>query len=95
MHGFKKSNVGSKLGKMGMKAVDGGGDPTVMKEAKKKTIGRISGDLVKPRLDKPGRAMGGSVMAPAAAAHPMAPDPVMAPRNRGGKCVGSKMHGDD
>lgn len=91
MHGFKKSSVGSKLGKMGMKAVDGGGDPTVMKEAKKKTIGRISGDLVRPRLDKPMRAMGGSVMAPAAAENPMA----TAARNRGGKCVGSKMSGDD
>lgn len=91
MHGFKKSNAGSKLSKMGMKVANGGGDPTVMKEAKKKTIGRISGDLVKPRLDKPARAMGGSVMAPGAAEAPMA----VAARNRGGKCVGSKMSGDD
>lgn len=70
MHGFKKPNVGAKLSKMGVKSANGGGDPTVMKKAKEKTIGMISGDLVKPRLDRPARASGG-------------------------KCVGSKMSGDD
>lgn len=91
MHGFKKPDAGAKLSKLGVKPANGGGDPSVMKEAKKKTIGRISGDIVKPRLDRPARASGGSVMAPAAAAAPMA----TSARNRGGKCVGSKLSGDD
>lgn len=55
------------------KAKDGGGDPVVTKEAKKKTIGMISGDTTHtPRMDRPKRACGGSVMAPAAARNPMA-----------------------
>lgn len=68
----KKQNVAAKLANLGMKGVAGGGDPVVMQEARKKTIGMISGDKIEPRLDKaPRRAAGGSVMAPAASKHPM------------------------
>ena len=65
------AKFGAKKG--GMSAKFGGGDPAVAKMAKGKTIGKISGDTVAaPRMDKPCRASGGSVMAPGAAKNPMA-----------------------
>jgi hypothetical protein len=55
------------------KALIGGGDPTVIKKAKEKTIGIISGEPSSPRMDKPQRrASGGSVLSPSAASNPMA-----------------------
>ncbi len=57
----------AKFGKGGLGMKFGGGDPTVAKMAKGKTIGKISGDTIgAKRMDKPCRASGGSVMAPAA-----------------------------
>lgn len=54
-------------------AEDGGGDPAVKKEAKKKTVGKIDGEKESsPRMDRPGRASGGKVMAPGCASAPMA-----------------------
>jgi hypothetical protein len=55
------------------KSVIGGGDPTVIKKAKEKTIGIISGEKSEPRMDKPQRrASGGAVLSPSAASNPMA-----------------------
>lgn len=79
----KKTPVSEKLANLGMKGVAGGGDPAVMREARQKTIGMISGDKVEPRLDKvPRRAAGGSVMAPAASSNPMA----VTAKKSGGSC---------
>lgn len=65
-HGGKASD------KHPAKPMMGGGDPAVLKKAKEKTVGIISGEPVKERMDKvPRRAMGGAVMAPAAANSPM------------------------
>lgn len=51
---------------------DGGGDPVVKAKAKQKSIGKIDGESVKDRMDRPKRASGGSVMAPGCASKPMA-----------------------
>jgi hypothetical protein len=54
------------------KAFIGGGDPSVIKEAKKPTKGIISGEKSDARCDKPARrASGGAVLSPAAASNPM------------------------
>ena len=84
MHGFKKTSAKDKLAKLGMKGVAGGGDPVVLKEAKKKTIGMISGEKVKPRLDRPARAAGGMVHKPASMIMDAEMDDVVGRRAKGG-----------
>jgi hypothetical protein len=69
----KKAGGGLGIAMNDPKKADGGGDPGIMKMAKKKTIGKISGDTMStPRADRPRRAGGGAVLAPAAAKSPMA-----------------------
>lgn len=73
---YNPSDKAKKMGIKGAKISGPEGNPAVIAEAKKKTIGIIPGDgeTIAPRADRamPKRASGGAVMSPAAANSPMA-----------------------